>query len=177
MKTKKYMLNSGLAFSEIKDLRKLEKQAEDGWLLNRFAWGGFFYELTPGPKQELTYALDCQSTPDADYFEIYDTAGWTYVTSAGNQFHIFSAPKGTAPIYSDNEIDEGKYLETTSMLGKFTLYTFIALVISTFITALSKTHFSILYYPLFGIKLICLTAFIFCFMPYVAYKYKEIKHK
>ena len=48
MKTK-YIINSGLAFAEKKDMKKLEKLASEGWLLKELSFGGFFYKLQQLP--------------------------------------------------------------------------------------------------------------------------------
>ena len=172
MKTK-YIMNVGLAFTEKKDIKKLEKLASEGWLLQEFAFNGFMYKLVQGPKQDLTYTIDFQTKPDTDYFDIFSSAGWQHITSLNKQIHIFSAPKGTAPIYSDNEIKEGKYQEITSALGKGAWYSLLALMVFASAMIISKSHFEILYYPLFFITIINLAALIFCFMPFVAYKIKQ----
>ena len=173
MKTK-YIINSGLAFAEKKDMKKLEKLASEGWLLKGFSFGGFCYKLVQGSNQELTYTIDFQLNPDTDYFDIFSTAGWHHVTSSSKQIHIFSAPKGTAAIYSDNEIAEGKYKDITLLLGKGTAYTSVALIVFSLTMFMSKLHFEVLYYPLLILTLISSIAFIFCFMPYVMYKIKDI---
>lgn len=176
MKTK-YAMNGGLAFSEKKDIRKLEKLASEGWLFTAFAWGGFCYKLKQGPKQELTYTMDFQSKPDAEYFEIFKTAGWSHVTSSANQIHVFCAPKGTAPIYSGNEIDEGKYKDIKSMSGKGAFYSLLALLVFSLSMKLSQSYFEFLMIPFYVLTLLSLVAFVFCFMPYVAYLYKETMNK
>ena len=37
MKTKKYVMSDGLAFSEEKDMEKLSALATEGWILDKFA--------------------------------------------------------------------------------------------------------------------------------------------
>lgn len=175
MKTK-YIINAGLAFSENKEIKKLEKMAADGWIFQKFAWGGFFYKLLEGPKQELTYTMDYQSNPDTEYFQIFNSAGWHHVSSSGNQIHVFSAPKGTPPIYSGNEIDEGKYQDMTSAMGKGSIYSFIILITSFILLKISKANFEFLFWPLSIVMILTAVVFVFCFMPYVAYKYKEKKN-
>lgn len=176
MKTK-YMLNRGLAFDEQKEMKRLEEQAAKGWHLKKFAWGGFFYELVPGPKQDLSYSLDYQLKPSDDYLEIHSAAGWTRVTSTADSMHIFSAPKGTAPIYSDDEVDEGKYTEATSIAGKCAAYSFIALTLCLLALNATKASSSALLYPIAVLSIVVMTAFIFSFLPFVAYKYKARKNR
>jgi hypothetical protein len=170
-------MNGGLAFSEKRDIKTLEKWASKGWLFKDFAFGGFCYKLVQGPSQELTYTMDIQSNPDADYFEIFDVAGWRHITSIGNRIHVFCAPKGTPPIYSNNEIEEGKYKDFISSLGKWSKYSLMALVICLVALNMSKLYFELLFYPLASLTLISLTAFIFSFLPYVSYKFKEKKNQ
>ncbi len=172
MKTK-YVMNGGLAFSEKRDTKKLEKMAAKGWLFKSFAFGGFLYKLEQGQPQELCYTMDFQSKPDFGYFEIFSSAGWQHITSASGQIHVFSAPKGTAPIYSGNEIEEGKYLDITSGLGKGAVLSLLALIVFWFLMVTSKTYFSVMFYPLAILTGLSTISFVFCFMPYVAYKYKE----
>ncbi|TDR20708.1 DUF2812 domain-containing protein [Marinicella litoralis] len=171
MKTK-YIMNGGLAFSEKKDIKKLEKLAAEGWLLEGLAWGGFCYKLVQGPAQDLIYTIDFQATPDSDYFDIFKSAGWRHITSSGQQIHIFAAPKGTPPIYSGNEIEEGKYQDFTVNLGKGALYSFLIMLVFMLLMYLSKSYYAFMYYPLFALTLISSMAFIFCFMPYLSYKFK-----
>lgn len=175
MKTK-YVSNGGLAFSEKRDIKKLEKLAAEGWLFKAFAFGGFFYKLVKGPQQELTYTMDFQSKPDAEYFDIFASTGWHHITSCGNQVHVFSAPKGTPPIYSGNEINEGKYEEITSGSGKLAIFSLLALVTLSVLTKISKAHFEFMFFPLMIAAVVSYIAFVFSFMPYVAYKYKAIRN-
>lgn len=176
MKTK-YVMNSGLAFSEKKDIIKLEKLAAEGWLLQEFAFAGFFYKLVKGPSQQLAYTMDFQSNPAADYYDIFSNAGWRHVTTWHKQVHVFSAPAGTAPIYSGNEIDEGKYTEITAKLGTGSVYMLAALIICAVLLNISQSQFEFMHFPLRIMTTVSVVGFIFCFMPYVAYKIKEIKNR
>ena len=172
MKTK-YMMNRGLAFSEKDDIKKLEKLAAEGWVFEKFAWVDFYYKFVQGPKQVINYTMDFQSKPDSEYFEIFASAGWHHVSSIDNHIHVFSAPKGTPPIYSGNEIDEGKYTEITSVMGKGTVYSFLVMINLNVLTKLSKSNFEYLFWPLNIAMILSWIVFVFYFMPYVAYKYKE----
>jgi hypothetical protein len=176
MKTK-YVMNGGLAFSEKRDIKKLEKLATEGWLFQEFAFAGFYYKLVKGPSQQLTYTMDFQANPDADYFNIFRNAGWHHVTSWSKQVHIFSAPQGTAPIYTGNEIDEGKYTDITATLGKGSIYTLAAVILCAVLLKVSQSQFEFMHFPLLVMTMLSVVAFIFCFMPYVAYKFKERRNQ
>ncbi len=171
MKTK-YMLNGGLAFTEKHDIKKLERLAAKGWLLKGFAWGGFMYKLVKGPKQKLAYTIDYQSNTDDDYLGIFAAAGWQHVTSWSQQIHIFSAPQGTAPIYSYDEVAEGKYRDIMAYLGRWFLYSLLALVICYLGMKLSLEYFDWLFYPLAALSFVGLVGCIFCGLPYIVYKFK-----
>jgi hypothetical protein len=74
MKTK-FVYNSGLAFSEEKEMKKLSKYARKGWLLESFAGFGFGYKLREGKPKNIDYSLDYQNGADEDYFEFFEAAG------------------------------------------------------------------------------------------------------
>ncbi|HZG73628.1 MAG TPA: DUF2812 domain-containing protein, partial [Chondromyces sp.] len=101
MRTIKYVSNNGLAFTEEKEMKKLADYAKQGWILEGFA--GLGYKLKKSEPQNIVYSLDYQQEADQEYFSYFETAGWSHVCSAGKEIHIFSAPAGTEPIYSDRE--------------------------------------------------------------------------
>ncbi|GIP36290.1 DUF2812 domain-containing protein [Paenibacillus sp. J2TS4] len=99
----KYMMSSGLAFSEKKDMEKLRQKALKGWHLKKFRFAG--YELEKGEREDIIYSIDyraLQPNEEEEYFEMFSHAGWTNVCSS-QDMHIFKAKKGTKPIYSDVE--------------------------------------------------------------------------
>ena len=165
----KYMINGGIAFTEKKDLKKLEQHAVNGWLLEKFAFGGLCYKLVKGPSQKLTYSLDLQADPEAEYLDIFEAAGWHHVTTYHKEIHIFSAVEGTNPIYSENELSENKYETITKSLGKGATLTFIAVVIFSLSMLVSRQYFDLLERPFFVLSLLSIIMFIFCFMPYMMF--------
>ena len=97
------MMSGGLAFSEAKDMDKLRKKSLKGWNLKRFRFAG--YEIEKGEPEDVIYSIDYRTLePNADeeYYELFQSAGWTHVCSEYNM-HIFKAAPGTKPIYSDRE--------------------------------------------------------------------------
>lgn len=99
----KYMMSSGLAFEEVKDMQKLRKKSLQGWHLKRFRFMG--YGLEQGKKEDAIYSIDYRYVdPDekAEYFELFTMSGWMHVCSE-HGMHIFKAQPGTMPIYSDRE--------------------------------------------------------------------------
>jgi hypothetical protein len=172
---KKYRLNFGLAFFEKSTMQKFEKLATQGWLFKRFAFGGFLLEFEQGEQQTLSYSLGFQSEPDSDYFEIVRAAGWRHVTSHFNEFHVFSASPGTAPIYTNDEGEAEKYEELNSYFGKAALYTFLAILAVTALMMLSQIYFSLLYVPLQILQYFCVATFVFCLLPYCKYTYDRLK--
>lgn len=174
MKTK-YIMNIGLAFSEKKDLKRFEDLAAEGWLLKDLAFGGFFFRLEQGEKQELSYTLDLQKNPDSEYKDIFKHAGWKHVCSAANRIHIFCAPKGTAPIYSEDEIGEGKYTDFTASLGKIAQYAFVTFILFYLGSIWVRPFSDVVHYSVFTVSMLGLVAFIFSFLPYLKYKFNERK--
>lgn len=108
MAQKKYLMSNGLAFSEQKDMETLRKKALKGWNLEGFRFMG--YKLEYGEPEDVIYSIDYRLlAPDeeAEYFEMFSSAGWTHVCSEYDR-HIFKAEPGTAPIYSDLESKKEK---------------------------------------------------------------------
>lgn len=173
----KYRLNKGLAFAEKTETRKLETLASQGWIFKRFALGGFLYRFEQGPKQELSYSMDFHRNPDDEYFEFVKVAGWKHVISHHNQIHVFSAPIGTAAIYSGSAISEGKYDDITSTMKTGSLYSLIAMLLLLLGMTLSQSYLTVLYLPFTVAFYISVIAFVFSFLPYCQYKWNERKYK
>ncbi|AXI30290.1 hypothetical protein CIB87_15095 [Priestia megaterium] len=135
MKKTKYIVSGGTAFAEQEDLQKLSEYAKKGWLLDRFAFLG--YILKKGEPQDLQYSLDFQENADDEYFLIFKDAGWQHVCSEGNAMHIFSAPPGTKPIYSDIETIIDRYKREKHFVGKAALSILVAMVFLLLFDAMS----------------------------------------
>ncbi|WP_029270971.1 DUF2812 domain-containing protein [Virgibacillus alimentarius] len=172
MKQTKYVSSGGLAFSEEKDMKKLSKYAKKGWILEGFA--PFGYRLQKGEPATIQYSLDYQMDADEDYFAYFEAAGWSHVCSSGNSIHLFYAPVGTAPIYSDKETMIEKYETEKKKMGKaafimliitFTFMFLGALGSYGWVPALIRNGSLILGY-------LSLIALIFTGMPYFGYRNK-----
>lgn len=172
MKTTKYVLNNGLAFSEEKDLKKLNELAKEGWMLDDFAFGGFFFKLKKAEPQSIIYNLDYQKNVDDDYFDYFASAGWTLVCSTDNSLFIFQAPEGTKPIYSDKTTLVDKYEAVKSQMFKVALPTFFTTVLLFFILIFLTEGNRIVENIVLVTAILSLTMFIFSAMPYVAYLFK-----
>lgn len=108
-KDAKYVSSGGLAFTEHKDMKKLSRWAAKGWHLESFALFG--YRLRKGDPKQVTYCVDYNDVKADDmeeYEELFEAGGWARVCSSGN-IHIFAAPEGTKPIYTDKETNYEKY--------------------------------------------------------------------
>ncbi len=172
MKRTKYITNRGLAFSEEQEMEKLSKFAKEGWLFEKFSPLGF--KLRKGEKQDIQYALDYRKDPDDEYFSFFDEAGWSHVCSASNYIHVFSASKGTIPIYSDQITTIEKYrIEKENMRVValpallITIILFLLKVVSSYGWIPSIAGDVCMVLGLFS--LVCL---IFSGMPYIAYHFK-----
>jgi hypothetical protein len=173
----KYRFNKGLAFAEKTETRKLETLASQGWIFKRFALGGFLYRFEQGPKKELSYSMDFHRNPDDEYFDFVKSASWEHLTSYHNQIHVFSAPKGTAPIYSGNAATEGKYDDIASTMKTGSFYSLIAMLLLLLGMTLSQYYLTVLYLPLKVAFSISVIVFVFFFLPYCQYKWNEWKNK
>lgn len=177
----KYMMSGGLAFDEEKDMKKLEQLASEGWIFDRFAFMG--YRLRKAEGQELQYSLDYRKDADSDYFAYFKEAGWKHEGSAENYIHIFSAPSGTAPIYTDSDSLVEKYTNEKSRMGKGAL-----IMLATTLSIIAAL-FVINYFSLFSdfeetvntiiriLFIFSLIGLVFTFMPYLGYVYKLNKLK
>lgn len=169
----KYVMISGLAFSEEGDMEKLKRYASEGWILEDIV-GGFLYKLRKDNPQDIVYSLDYQTDANEEYFTIFKEAGWKPVVSVENQMYIFSAQAGTKPIYSDCESEIDKYTSMKNRTGKGMLYSLLIAIALIVLLVVCKKVVR----PLFlGLLIIDIFVFIFNFMPYLAYKsrIKQIK--
>ncbi|WP_027956375.1 DUF2812 domain-containing protein [Halobacillus kuroshimensis] len=171
---KKYIMSQGLALGEEKDMEKLKSYAAQGWMLDGFAPFGFW--LKKGRKQHLIFAVDYCHNPDEEYFAYFEAAGWTPVCSAGSHIHIFSAPAGTEPIYSDYESTFNKYAGEKKKCGRIALPALIATMFLSFLSQINSMPFlltEMFIYTGFAAIIIL----IFSGMPYLGYTYKLKKLK
>jgi hypothetical protein len=172
MKKIKYVPSGGLAFFEEKDMKKLSEYAKEGWILESFAVFG--YKLRKGERRSIEYSLDYQKEADVEYFTYFEEAGWSHVCSAGNEIHLFSAPRGTKPIYSDKPTTIEKYEREKKQMGKAAFPFFISTVVFMFLSILSKygwlSENTGNFFELLG--LVSLIILIFPGLPYISYQFK-----
>src|SRR5690625_1925877 len=123
----KYITSGGLAFSEDKDMEKLRRFSLKGWHVSNFKFMG--YTLEKGQSSDYIYNVDYRSNKgeeDAEYFDLFSSAGWTHITSEGD-IHLFRASPGTKPIHSERET----VVEKHDNLGSPMKWTAISLVLIT----------------------------------------------
>lgn len=175
MKTK-YVMISGLAFSEESDMEKLKNYASQGWILEGII-GGFFYKLKKDKPQDIVYSLDYQTGTNEEYFTIFKEAGWNHVVSVENQMHIFSAQAGTKPIYSDCESEIDKYINVRNQTRKGTLYSIIIAIVLMGLLFVSIIAIRPIFLIILGLLIADFCVFVFNFMPFLAYssRIKQIK--
>lgn len=172
----KYVMISGLAFSEEGDMEKLKNYASQGWILEDIV-GGFFYKLRKDKPQNIVYNLDYQAETNEEYFTIFKEAGWKLVVSIENYMHIFSAQAGTKPIYSDCESEIDKYTSIRNRTRKGTLYSLIIAIVLMGLLVVSLIVIKPIFLIILGLLIIDIFIFVFNFMPYLAYnlRIKQIK--
>ena len=175
MKKTKYVPSGGLAFYEEKDMKKLSEYARKGWILEGFA--GLGYKLRKGECMNIEYSLDYQKEADDEYFFIFEEAGWSHVCSVGYEIHIFSAPKGTKPIYTDKPTTIEKYEREKKQMGKAAFPFFISTVVFLLLSILSNYGWVPDLVGNVGgvLGFVSLIILIFPGLPYISYQYKLIK--
>lgn len=175
MRKTKYVPSGGTAFTENKDMKKLGKYAKKGWLLESFA--PFGYKLRKGECKDIEYSLDYRKEADEDYFSYFEAAGWSRVCSLGNQIHIFSAPKGTEPIYSDKVTAIEKYETEKKRMGKVALPTLIVTLVLFLLGMLSNNGWLPEMIGNAGgiLGIVSLIVLVFTGFPYIGFSFKLSK--
>ncbi|MBK3494235.1 DUF2812 domain-containing protein [Viridibacillus sp. YIM B01967] len=133
----KYMMSDGLAFSEKRDLKRLQKKSKEGWHLFSFLPMG--YNLQKGEPKELQYSVDyrhLQDGEDQEYFELFEMAGWNHVCSEVG-IHFFVAPMGTQPIYTDVESQIDKVQRLSKNVYMTAVFFVLMTVVSYFVSELT----------------------------------------
>jgi hypothetical protein len=172
MKSIKYVPSGGLAFTEKRDMQKLSKYAKKGWLLERFA--PFGYKLRKGDPQTLEYSVDYHTNVDEEYYSIFEDAGWSYVCSAGEAYHVFRAAAGTAPIYTDTGTLVDKYEREKKSVGKLALPLLIAMIVFIFLGIMGANGWlpEIVMNISRVLGIVTLVMLVFPGLPYIAYRFK-----
>lgn len=168
----KYIPSGGLAFAEEKDLRKLSEYAKEGWLLEDFAMLG--YKLKKDEPRNIEYQIDYQKGVDEDYFTYFEASGWSHVCSAGDEIHVFSAPEGTKPIYSDKDNIIEKYEREKNQMGKYALPFLLSCILCFLLYASSKAHFlpQIAGSVSIVLGIVTIIGLVFTVLPYIGYSFK-----
>ncbi|MFW6264704.1 MAG: DUF2812 domain-containing protein [Bacillota bacterium] len=176
MKKYKYKMMGGFAFSEKSDMEKLKSLAKKGWILDgsTFIW----YRFKKGEPQDLDFAVDYHSEADDDYFAIFENAGWTHVLSVTDEIHIFLAPEGTKPIYTDPITESEKYKSSLKQLKKPSIISVLFFIIlNTFFCFYILPTKGAWRYVFLVLAYFSFVAVIFTVMPYLGYLYHIRKLK
>ncbi|KGP91849.1 hypothetical protein N780_15955 [Pontibacillus chungwhensis BH030062] len=175
MKRTKYVMSGGLAFSEEKDLKKLSSLSKKGWVTKKLA--PFGYVLKRGEAKPLVYAVDYRKDADDEYFAYFDEAGWDHVSTAVNYIHLFSAPEGTQPIFTDQSTIIEKYEAEKRIMGKAALPTLLITIALFMLYPLSNTDWMADIFGEVGIVLgyVSMIVLVFTGMPYLGFRRKVHK--
>lgn len=172
MRQTKYTISSGLAFSEGFDMKRLAKKSAKGWHLQKFGFLGFMLEK--GEPASVEYELDYNEQPDADYFQLFQDAGWEHICSGGGM-HIFRAPEGTAKIYSKKTDKQEVYRQEKSRIGSQAVFCLIILaVLAASLWAVTAFYPDVTILTIFMTALLMIWVFptVFTTFPYLGYTYK-----
>lgn len=182
MFNKKYVMSNGLAFAEDEEMEMLSAYAKKGWILYKVGFLG--YKLKRNPPKDLQYSIDYRRNPDEEYFLYFKEAGWSYVCSLGKSTHIFSAPSGTKPIYTDSCAETQKYIDQYKSSKKVAIPSSISCVLFLIIILLSRyDYISYIYGTIFNIALIpVFVVTVFSGLPCISYYFRmnrvgEVKNK
>ena len=165
---KKYVMMGGYAFSEKSDMRKLKRLASEGWIFDGVVMPIFSYRFKKGMPQDLDFSVDYQKHVDEDYFSLFESAGWKHEATMGNEIHLFSAPAGTKPIYTDPLSDRdrlqtmGDQFRNPAMLSLVIFLALIALRFAFAPTGLWKLI-------LLGGMILSIVTTVFTGIPYMGY--------
>lgn len=173
----KYVRSKGLAFAENVEMAMLSLYAREGWILDKF--GLFGYKLKKAKPQRLQYSLDYRSKADEEYFSYFKQAGWTHVCSMSNTIHIFSAPEGTNPIYTDSDTESEKYISQYKSTKQLAIPSCLCSILCIILVSLAKYNYiPDIYRQIFGMILIpTIMITIISTFPCISYYFKinEIK--
>ncbi|HET7579627.1 MAG TPA: DUF2812 domain-containing protein [Bacillales bacterium] len=172
MRQTKYVPSGGTAYTESKDMKKLGEYAKKGWILESFV--PFGYKLRKGESKNIEYSLDYRKIADDDYFAYFEAAGWTHVCSMGNQIHVFKAPAGTKPIYSDKITQIEKYETEKKRMGKVAFPTLILTSLLLLLGILSSYGWIPVMIGTAGtlLGIVSLIVLVFTGLPYIGFKFK-----
>ncbi|HDX9578147.1 TPA: DUF2812 domain-containing protein [Bacillus pseudomycoides] len=126
---KSYRLSSGLAFAEQKDLQMLQQRAQKGWRVVSFKAG--LYTFEQAKPEDVIFNFDFQDVPDtefSEYMNLFEESGWMHVSSHAG-IHLFKAPMGTTPIYTDTSTKKSRNEQLCRPIQWLTLWVFIFTVV------------------------------------------------
>ena len=112
-----YEIGQGLAFFEEKDIQMCEEFAASGYRLSSVFFG--LYKFERALPEECDFSVDFTDikASDADFGEYlasFAKAGWQYTCSCSS-LHFFRAPKGNAPMFSNNADLSRKYVKMRNL--------------------------------------------------------------
>lgn len=172
----KYVMIRGFAFSESSDMERLSRYAKEGWILEGIS-RGFFYKLKKGKPQDIEYSLDYQDEATEEYFDLFSEAGWTLVVSICNKTHIFSAPVGTKPIYTEAASEIDKYSSIKDQTKKAAIFFFVAAIVLAGGLKVSSAFMKPAFFVILILFTISVVLFVPSFMTYLALNHRISKLK
>lgn len=106
-KDKRRMICAGLAWSEDRDMNKLNEFSKEGWMLSGFSY--LSYELKKEEPKEYIYCMDSQKVENREeYIELFKDVGWECICNY-EDIYFFKALPGTKGIYNDKRSLSEKY--------------------------------------------------------------------
>ena len=170
----KYVVSGGIAFSEKKDLQVLKKFAAEGWIVKRYKRMG--YELENRSPELVDYSIDIRNLAYEDedkdeYFAMFEFAGWEHVCSRYDT-HLFKAPVGTTPIYSDTSSKADKLLRMRKSVVPAVYFAALLTLVSYIVMVFAEGTFGEIAKWSFNVFIVLLFP---CVLMYIALTYRSMR--
>ena len=178
----KYIYSKGLAFYSELESARLEKELENGWLIDRINWLGF-YRLKKVPQEEAQFVIDFypgKKKEIDEYLELYEVSGWEKVISYRNRYFVFKSSVGAEAVYTDEESYATRLNKERLWLMLNSLYFFLIGLVGLFLISVptikeALLEIKIAYFAAILIAELCLMTPLIFFALLMYYKFIYLK--
>lgn len=121
----------------------------------------FTYVFEEDPTKSFVYQIDFRQDAKKDYFQLYEDAGWEYVTNSMSIFHYFRADasdSGIQKLYTDNDSLQDSFKRMIS----FYLLIFGLFLVSQLALVVSWKGYLIQYLVL-GLDIVLIVVYLYLF--------------
>lgn len=140
-KNKKRMICGGLAWTEDRDMKRLNELSKEGWMLSGFSY--LSYELKKEEPKEYIYCMDSQKVENKEeYIQLFKDGGWEYILNYGDMYFYRALP-GTKAIYSDKTSLAEKYSYIATQIRNIVIVLIAVVLALTPIAMIGETKIKI----------------------------------